>query len=152
MEQEQIKINEVNQLDVYSDGSGNSFNSDGGYGYRLVLNGAIVEDGNGYASSATNNTMELQAAISGLEAAQKYLAKHSLINVKITLISDSQLTLGYANGKYRCKAEHLKPFHAQLQKLYKESHANTRWIKGHSGQEHNEACDKLAKAAREAKK
>lgn len=151
MEQEQTSINEINQLDVYSDGSGNSFSDDGGYGYRLVLNGLPVEDGSGYAASATNNTMENQGAIEGLRAAQNYIVAHGLSNVKVTLISDSQLVLNYANGKWRCKAEHLKPLRDELQLLYNKLKAETKWVKGHSGHVHNEAVDKLAGAARKSK-
>ena len=143
-------------IEVYADGSGNTFDSDGGYGWRIILNGQVHSEGSGYLSSATNNVAELRAAISGLEQARSFISTLSSDTiqqapVEVTLISDSQLTLGYASGKYQCKALHLAPLYIQLRQLYKELNASVRWVKGHSGNEHNEACDKLAKAARGGK-
>ena len=138
-------------INVYSDGSGNTFDSDGGYGYHILLDGVLLEKGSGYVTKATNNTMELQGAISGLEAAKKYINANQLQDVNVILISDSQLVLGYASGRYQCKAMHLLPLYIELRKLYKELNVETRWVKGHSGDVNNEACDKLAKAARESK-
>lgn len=141
-------------IEVYSDGSGNTFDSDGGYGWRLIVDGVFHSEGSGYLSSATNNVAELTAAIKGLEAAIAYLnsaAVTSSLGHNVVLISDSQLVLGYANGAYKCKALHLSTLYIQLRQLYKTANATTRWVKGHSGDENNEKCDQLAKAARESK-
>ena len=140
-----------NLIDVYSDGSGNTLDSDGGFGYCIVVDGLLVEEGNGYLPKATNNVAELSGAIEGLKQLKVIIAQNQWALPKIVLVSDSQLVLGYANGSYRCKAEHLKPLHQQLQKLYKELNAETRWVRGHTGDVHNEKCDKLATAAREGK-
>jgi ribonuclease HI len=117
-------------IEVYSDGSGNTFDSDGGYGWRLVVDGVLFSEGNGYLPRATNNVAEITAAIKGLEA---------------------QLVLGYANGSYKCKALHLSNLYISLRKIYGSLKANARWVRGHNGDEHNEGCDKLAKAARNGK-
>ncbi len=146
------------KIEVYSDGSGNTFDSDGGWGYRLIVDGSLHSEGSGYLGKATNNVAEIQAAISGLDAARSL--RRSLLHadplllpdsIKVTIVSDSQLVLGYASGRYQCKALHLTQLYIQLRQLYKELNADFRWVKGHSGDEHNEACDKLAKAAREGK-
>jgi ribonuclease HI len=151
MGSEEIKVDEFNKIDVYSDGSGNTFDSDGGYGYIMLLNNSFILKGSGYAIKATNNTMEIQGAISGLQKAKEYIQVNNLQNIKVTLISDSQLVLGYATGRYQCKALHLTQLYIQLRQLFKELNAEARWVKGHSGNEHNEACDILAKTAREGK-
>ena len=141
------------KVEIYADGSGNTFNSDGGYGYRIVLDGALSHEGSGYLASATNNVAELTAAIEGL----KYVAGLRSAGIRqqysdeVILISDSQLVLGYASGRYQCKALHLTQLYIELRQLYKELNCTQRWVKGHSGDEHNEGCDKLAKAARESK-
>lgn len=138
-------------VEVYADGSGNTFDSDGGYGWRLVIDGVLFSEGSGYLGNATNNVAELTAAIKGLEAASAYLNNPALqpkTPTQVVLISDSQLVLGYANGAYRCKALHLTSLYIQLKRIYQALGCSTRWVKGHSGDEHNEACDKLAKAAR----
>ena len=141
-------------IEVYSDGSGNTFDSDGGYGWRLVVDGVLISEGNGYLPSATNNVAEITAAIKGLDAATVFvhnLPVQSASAPKVMLVSDSQLVLGYANGSYKCKALHLTALYIQLRKVYKAIGADTRWVRGHSGDEHNEAVDKLAKAGRQSK-
>lgn len=142
------------KIEVYSDGSGNTFDSDGGYGWRLVVDGVLVAEGNGYLSSATNNVAEITAAIKGLDAATTYVHNLPLqpsVTPKVVLVADSQLVLGYANGTYKCKALHLTTLYIQLRKVFKAIGADTRWVRGHSGDPHNEACDKLAKAGRLSK-
>lgn len=140
-------------IEIYADGSGNSFDSDGGFGWCIVVDGEFHSEGNGYIPSATNNVAELSAAIHGLRAAKNKLCLNSSggDEQKFVLVSDSQLCLGYASGRYRCKAEHLRPLAVELQGLYKELNADVRWVKGHSGNQWNEHCDKLAKTAREGK-
>lgn len=142
------------KIEVYADGSGNTFNSDGGYGWRLVVDGTLHSEGSGYLPSATNNVAEITAAIEGLKAAANYLSSNGVQSQgphQVELVSDSQLVLGYANGAYRCKALHLTQLYIQLRKVYGDVKASTRWVKGHNGDEHNEGCDRLAKAARESK-
>src|SRR3954470_10862470 len=96
-------------IEVYSDGSGNTLASDGGFGYCIVIDGIFFAEGSGYLPQATNNIAELTAAIKGLKHALSIITQNKLLPLpKVTLISDSQLVLGYASGKYRCKAEHLK--------------------------------------------
>lgn len=141
-------------IEVYSDGSGNTFDSDGGYGWRLVVDGALVAEGNGYLTKATNNVAEITAAIEGLRYAATYVQQHAIQQTpapSVVLVADSQLVLGYANGTYRCKALHLTTLYIELKKAFKAVGATTRWVKGHSGDEHNEGCDELAKAARNGK-
>jgi ribonuclease HI len=142
------------KIEVFCDGSGNTFDSDGGYGFRLVVDGLLYKEGSGYLAKATNNTAEIQSAISGLEELRRLIQTDPIFaacNLSVTLVSDSQLVLGYASGRYQCKALHLTQLYIQLKSLYQELGADVRWVKGHSGDEHNEGCDKLAKAAREGK-
>lgn len=139
------------KIEVYSDGSGNTFDSDGGWGFRIVIDGKLHSEGKGYLPKATNNTAEITAAIQGLEAAQTHIITNGIVKADVTLVSDSQLVLGYANGKYKCKAIHLAQLYIKLKNLYGQLSADVRWVKGHSGDEHNEATDVLAKAGRESK-
>lgn len=138
-------------IEVYSDGSGNTMASDGGFGWRIVIDGKFLEEGSGYLPRATNNIAEITAAIKGLERAADIIVQNGWTLAKVVLISDSQLVLRYADGKWRCKAEHLKPLRATLQQVYNKLDADTRWVKGHAGDPNNEACDKLAGNARKSK-
>ena len=142
------------KVEIYADGSGNTFDSDGGYGWRLVIDGVMFSEGSGYLPSATNNVAEITAAIRGLEAAAAYINSSPLLAQspkQVVLVCDSQLVLGYANGAYKCKALHLSGLYIQLRKVYQALGASTRWVRGHSGDEHNEAVDKLAREARKSK-
>ena len=139
-------------ITVYSDGSGNTFDSDGGWGTRLLVDGVLTRDDSGYLIKATNNTAELTAAIKGLENAKAYLNANGISDYDITLISDSQLVLGYAKGSYKCKAEHLKPLYERIRILHDELNVTTKWERGHIGEPNNEAVDKLAGSARNLKK
>lgn len=138
-------------IEIYSDGSGNTMASDGGFGWRIVVDGTLLEEGNGYLPQATNNVAEITAAIEGLKRASAIIIQNGWNTSKVVLVSDSQLVLGYASGKWRCKAEHLKPLNLELQQIYNKVDADTRWVRGHSGDTHNEATDKLAKTGRESK-
>mgnify|MGYP003334334799 CR=1 FL=1 len=141
-------------IEVYADGSGNTFDSDGGYGWRLVIDGSLRAEGNGYLSKATNNVAEITAAIEGLKYAAEFIRVNGLQQPNppdVYLVADSQLVLGYASGAYQCKALHLTQLYIQLKKVFKDVNGKTRWVKGHSGDEHNEGCDQLAKAARTGK-
>ncbi len=139
------------KIEIYSDGSGNTFNSDGGYGAVIVVDGVMIKELSGYLTKATNNVAELTAAIQGLKYADAYIQAVKLKDYEVTLISDSQLTLGYANGKYLCKALHLGKLNIEIKGLYNKLNANTRWVKGHSGDKYNERCDVLAGDARSTK-
>jgi ribonuclease HI len=141
----------MSKIEVYSDGSGNTFESDGGYGFVIIQDGAIIHEGSGYISSATNNVAEITAAIEGLSYVERQSNSGLLNTTEITLISDSQLVLGYASGKYKCKALHLTQLYISLRKIYTQLNAKQHWVKGHSGNPYNERCDVLAKTARESK-
>lgn len=136
-------------VSIYCDGSseGNSTGK-GGAAYVILANGRVVAERGEHIEVATNNIAEIQAAISGLEHFLQRVQDNSIRPTSVELVSDSQLVLRYATGEYRCKAQHLVPYYIKLRKLYGEAKATTRWVKGHAGDEFNEKCDKLAKAAR----
>jgi ribonuclease HI len=137
------------EIEVYCDGSGNTFDSDGGWAFCVLRDGELIAEGSGYLQSATNNTAEIKAAISGLSFVANMGHNDGERNVK--LISDSQLVIGYATGRYACKALHLTQLYIELRELFQQLNATAQWVKGHSGNPNNERCDKLAKAAREGK-
>ncbi len=141
----------TNLIEIYADGSGNTLASDGGYGWRIVVDDVVLEDGSGYLPQATNNIAELTAAIEGLKRVEAIIIQNGWQLAKVVLVSDSQLCLGYASDKWRCKAEHLRPLKTELTQIYSRLDADTRWVKGHAGDKHNEAVDKLAGEARKGK-
>jgi ribonuclease HI len=134
------------KVEIYTDGSATTADKPGGWAYVIIVDGKVYRERSGHLGKATNNVAELTAAIEGLTdvagdivlraAPEKYL------------VSDSQLVLKYATGEYQCRKFHLVPLYIKLKKLYGELNATTSWVRGHSGNEHNERCDKLANAAR----
>ena len=137
------------KLDVYADGSATLATMPGGWGFVLVIDGVKHSEGFGHLDLATNNDAELEAAIQGLAAALKLypslIAQH---DVEVTLVSDSQIILGWTDGSHRFKQEKKRQKFVILQELVRRMGVKTRWVRGHSGDEWNERCDKLAKLGR----
>lgn len=144
----------MTKIEVYTDGSATVPSKPGGWAWVMVIDGAKYSKDSGYSPSASNNDMELEAAIQGLRAVSDYILnvtdmmEVSKSEFDVTLCSDSQLILGWANGSFKFKQEaKMDKFH-KLSKLVTYLNAKTRWIKGHSGDIYNEQCDKLANQAR----
>lgn len=131
-------------IKVYCDGSSSgSSDKPGGWAYIIIKNGQVLSLNYGGHPKTTNNIMELEAAIQGIQSA--VLFKKSKDD-KIVLISDSLYVLKMATGetspyKNVDKVEELK-------KLFKLHCHKTMWVKGHSGHPINERCDRMAKQGR----
>jgi ribonuclease HI len=151
-------------IEVYTDGSATTKDKPGGWAYAIVVNGRKIQEGSGAIPNATNNDAELEAAIKGLTTAL-YLktqidTKHEFYDTfngecfethlppKFELCSDSEIVLGWANGRYRFKQHAKMEKFRLLKELVHRLGASTRWVEGHAGHEFNELCDKLARAAR----
>lgn len=143
------------KIEVYTDGSATTGDKPGGWAYVIVTDDKKTGECCGHMSGASNNDAELEAAIQGLATVLKFVlrsreanAETSQVDFDVTLVSDSQLVLGWASGRYRFKqVDKLNKYEA-LKRLVKNLNVKTRWVAGHSGDEHNERCDKLANQAR----
>jgi ribonuclease HI len=135
------------KIEVFTDGSATTADKPGGWAFVILVDGVKYQEGFGHLAKATNNVAELTAGVEGLRhvAGDPFLCSAE----EITLISDSQLVLHFADNTWQCKKFHLVSLTIELRKLYSSLKANTRWVKGHSGDPNNERCDELAKAARE---
>ncbi len=105
----------------------------------VVIDKEVVAQGTGCEAETTNNRMELTAALRGLEWVKLSLKPEWMVE----LVSDSQYTLGIANGAWRASSN-LDLVEA-LRKIYCEVGVwRTRWVPGHTGDTYNEMCDRLA--------
>ena len=141
-------------MTIYSDGGCLGNPGPGGYGVVLIYGGHRRELSGGYRLT-TNNRMELLGAIAGLEALKEPCT--------VTLYTDSQyvvngISKGWAkrwrqNGWMRNKEE--KALNADLWErllaLCDRHQATFVWVRGHAGNEENERCDTLSKAAAQGK-
>lgn len=135
-------------VEIYTDGSASVNNKPGGYGWVIVIDGEKHSEGSGYMPTASNNDAELEAAINGLYAAKTLLEQKTLNNPKFTLVSDSQLILGWVTGRYSFRQEDKLSKFKELKLLANLLDLKTRWVEGHNGDLYNEICDRLANQAR----
>lgn len=129
-------------ISIYTDGSSSGGrDKPGGYGWAIVQNKQVMAWSYGGSPSTTNNLMEMEGAIQGLEAVLE-LGLHEGYG-PLELVSDSQYTLGIASGGYSASTnlEEAK----RLRELAQKAKCRFRWVRGHQGEEHNELCDQLAK-------
>lgn len=133
-------------ISIYSDGSsGAGGGKPGGYGWLIVRGDKIIAWGYGGSPSTTNNLMEMEGAIQGMEAAIE-LGLHTDPEL-IELVSDSQYTLGMATGAMS-PSKNLEVVE-RLKALYMQVVKRARWVRGHTGEKYNEQCDELAKQGKD---
>ena len=151
-------------LIVYTDGSMYGKPRRGGYAFRFVHNNEagdeVVEDfcPQGF-SGATSNQMELKACVEGLKKASAHPRLNGFSG--ITISTDSQYVRdNVPNAKYvwpktRWTRQDGAPvLNVDLWKeLVREIkglaplRVDFKWVQSHSGDRHNDAVDKLAKAS-----
>ena len=130
----------VNTVTIYTDGSCHGNPGPGGYA-AIVLQNGTTKEVHGSDWYTTNNRMELTAVIEGL----KLLNSPS----NVTIITDSKYVVDQINnGNLReflrnpgRKNADLWEKVLQLSKWHKIS---AKWVKGHSGNELNQRCDRIA--------
>jgi ribonuclease HI len=139
------------RIEIYTDGSATVKTKPGGYGWVIVIDGKFHSEGSGSIPNATNNDAELEAAIIGLANAYRMLQEPQPPELlgrpfptEVTLVSDSQIVLGWVNGTYRFKQITKNNKYESLMRLKKSMNVQTRWVEGHTGDQWNERCDKLA--------
>lgn len=140
----------ADELVIYTDGGCSGNPGPGGWGCVILCDGTETRLSGGDART-TNNRMELQAAISALEA----VAGNDVWRAKkIRVYSDSQYVKngitswinGWKKNGWRTSAK--KPvlnreLWERLDALYSSLDVDWEWVKGHAGITYNEVCDSL---------
>lgn len=144
------------EVKLFTDGACRGNPGPGGWAFvlRHCATGKEREEAGG-APVTTNNQMELQAVISGLQALKR--------PVRVEVVTDSQyvskgsiewLPGWKRNGWKRKEKGQLKPIKnedqwRELDALLRKHEVTFTWIRGHNGHPENERCDVLAVAAAE---
>ena len=137
----------MKKVSIYTDGACSGNPGQGGYCAILIYNG-IEKVVSGFEEHTTNNKMELLAVIKGLEALKE--------PCEVELYSDSQYVVDAFNKGWLenwvnkgFKLSDNKPVKnvelwQQLLDLKKIHKINFIKVKGHSDNEYNNRCDKIA--------
>jgi len=137
-------------VEIYTDGGCEPNPGPGGYGAVLIHSKKRAEISGGFRK-ATNNRMEIFAAIAGLELLKQ--------PCKVTIYSDSKYVVdammaGWVaawkrKSWWRTKTERPENLDLwqRLEALCQTHQVEFRWVKGHAGNLENECCDQLAMVA-----
>lgn len=131
-------------IQVFTDGSATTRDKPGGFAWVITIDGKFHSEGSGSIPNATNNDAELEAAIMGLAHAYGIINNTIAKTESVTLVSDSEIVLGWLSGRYRFKQAAKQHKYETFIRLKKMMNVQGRWVEGHAGDEWNERCDKLA--------
>jgi ribonuclease HI len=134
---------------IYSDGACSGNPGPGGWG-AILISGKHRKEINGGEALTTNNRMELQAAISALEA----LKKPSEVDLFTDSVYVRNGIMTWIHGWKRngWKTADKKPVKnaelwQELDALRALHQVDWHWLKGHAGHPENERADELARLA-----
>ncbi len=142
----------LKEVKLYTDGACSGNPGPGGYGAILIYNG-IEKEISGGEKNTTNNQMEIMAVLKGLQLLKE--------PCKVTVYSDSAYVVNTMDKGWiytwkknnwrksdKSKVKNIELWEEMLRLL--EIHKVTFIkVKGHSDNQYNNRCDKLAVKARE---
>ena len=139
---------------MYTDGSTVPNPGDGGWSAIRVENGQIVEKATGGEAGTTNNRMELQALIAGLQMLPADATTVIRSDSEVSVRTVNEWAPQWERKGWRRKGGPIK--NLDLIKTLVAEHARRpgceiRWTRGHAGNVWNETADRLANEARQAK-
>lgn len=138
----------MKEVEIYTDGACSGNPGRGGWGVILIYKG-IEKELSGFEELTTNNRMELRAVIEGLKALKEpcsvklYSDSAYVINAFQQGWIDDWKKNGWTRGS---KREELKnsDLWQELDNLIQKHRIQWIKVKGHSDNEFNNRCDKLA--------
>lgn len=139
----------MKQVIIYTDGASRGNPGKGGWGVVLQY-GNHKKNFYGYEKLATNNQMELTAAIKGLEQLSEACEVTLFTDSKYIIDGITSWLLNWKKRGWRTSANQPvknKELWEQLDKLAQKHKMHWCWVKGHSGDAGNELADSLANRA-----
>lgn len=136
-------------VDLFTDGACRGNPGPGGWGFILRLRDSKdkYKERHGSAALTTNNRMELQAAIEGLQALKLPCAVHLVTDSKYLLNGLEEWLPEWRKRNWkgrRGKSIKNRDLWEQLDLLAKDHKVNVKWVKGHSNHPENDRADQLA--------
>lgn len=144
------------KYEIYCDGSSVKLGNKlfGGWSYIIKYDTEILEKNSGAVEDATNQKMELTAAIKAIEAILKY--HYHDLNSDIVIYSDSAYLVncwlqkwwinwqknGWVNAKKAPVAN--RDLWERLIPYFRNKHIRFTHVKGHADNYYNNMCDELA--------
>ena len=134
-------------VDIYTDGACTNNPGDGGYCAILIYNG-IEKVISGNETMTTNNRMELLAVIKGLEGLKEkcFVNLYSDSQYVVDAFNQGWITAWVSNNWRTAGKKEVKnvDLWKRLLELYNEHAVTFIKVKGHSDNEYNNRCDKIA--------
>jgi ribonuclease HI len=149
-----ILMEKGKKIEIFTDGGCHGNPGPGGWAC-ILLDGPRRIELKGYEEYTTNNKMELSAVIAALE---RVLKDPELQGRAVELSTDSQYVKNgitswihswVKNGWMTSAKKPVKnrEYWQQLKELDQKLQVSWKWVRGHDGNELNEACDALVQQA-----
>jgi ribonuclease HI len=133
-------------IDIITDGACSGNPGPGGWATIIVMPDGSVDEFSGSATNTTNNQMELQAIIVGLQKVNAKMEIHIYTDSQYVINGITKWVFGWQKNGWRTKEG--KDVENQLlwRALISLTHKNVHWhhVKGHSGHVMNERANTLA--------
>lgn len=139
-----MNLNKNKGIALFTDGSSYYKDETGGWAWVAIDCYEGLETGSGAVSGTTNNRMEMQAWIEGLNS----LAE-SLGPCHVLVYCDSELVGRGFSGVYARK-KNRDLWEPLLEAANRHEYVEWVWVKGHRNSLYNDMADKLAGEARRA--
>ncbi len=134
---------------VFTDGSCSGNPGPGGWGAVRVLDGHVVGEQHGYDADTTNNRMEFEAMIAGLEMIEPTEAETVYSDSRLVVQTLNEWAAGWARRGWKRRTGPVKNLDL-VQRAYalaqERPHVRIEWIAAHNGARWNEYADALATA------
>jgi ribonuclease HI len=133
-------------LQIFCDGACSKNPGPGGWAAVLLRDKIVISSVAGYENHTTNNRMELIGAIEGIAEASKIVSEMTVITDSI-YVKDGITKWIFSWKKSNWKNGTVKNIDLweKLSSLTIRYKVKWEWVKGHSGDKHNEMVDSLAR-------
>lgn len=139
----------MKRVEIFTDGACSPNPGPGGWGCILRYNG-VEKELRGGQPEATNNSMEMMAAIAALSALKEPCVVDLYTDSKYLRNGMTQWVHGWVKKGWRTQTGPVKNKRLWqiLLELSERHQVSWHWVRGHDGHVENERCDELARLGR----